>query len=308
MNNFKLLFRIFILLLVCTASAFSQTGNLGSTIRLRLPAGASFTQVMETYSEVVQDIGGMKNTINTANQMEMLWQVKDVDDRGNMRVDITYQRIQSSMDDPISGETILYDSNNPTTTNPMAMGYEVLIGKTVSMTISPTGELSNLEGWKAIQDEMVKGLGDVPEITKEQLKAQLSEESLFDGFKTLSGPYSSGPVSVGDSWTTDDQMSFMNIEMNASTTFRLTEATETEYILDLSGKISSKPGGSQIQMMGMDMTIETNGPQSGKLGLDRKTGFITRGTIENTMNQKIDMGQMGKIDQVVKTKVLFNIK
>ena len=84
--------------------------------------------------------------------MDTGFDVQNVDAEGNSTVGITQKRIQMSMNGgPVN---MSFDSDKPDPNNPVGQIMGVLIGKTISMKLDPTGKASDIEGIDKLVEDM----------------------------------------------------------------------------------------------------------------------------------------------------------
>ncbi|MFN4260843.1 MAG: DUF6263 family protein [Gemmataceae bacterium] len=108
------------------------------------------------------------------------------------------------MDINIGGNNISYDSiSGPTAANPLAEFFKALIGSEFTVTLSPEGKVTNIEG----QDAFLKKLIDANPQMKALLEQILNKQSMQQMADPLFAVVPGKEVKKGETWTRASQLS-----------------------------------------------------------------------------------------------------
>jgi hypothetical protein len=144
-------------------------------LKYDLQPSQSFTITSSSSDHFKQQIGGTEMAVNTTTSIGMLATVDSVTADG--------------MDLGIE-----YTDRKSTTDNPQARGsvdFTVLLGKKVSVVLSPRGELSKFTGFETLPEI---------ETSPEQV---LDEQNYVNEMKTIFPVLADHPVAQGDTWTSE---------------------------------------------------------------------------------------------------------
>jgi len=132
-----------VVVLLCGSQSHAQ-----ELLRWKLSEGENLTYVME--QDMTMTVVTGENTLITrlSQVMDMDWQVKSVDEKGNASLGQTVTRIRMNMETPQFGN-LSYDSDvNEPVTNPlltaMTRTFETLVDSEIGMTLSPLGEATDI--------------------------------------------------------------------------------------------------------------------------------------------------------------------
>ena len=167
-------------------------------LRWKLKAGDEFVAKVEQKSEVASSLGGAAPTLMTMESgLELGWKVTEVDEQGAATITQRFQRLRMKMEMPKSG-VISYDSSSeakPTgDAKAIATAVQPLLDAEIKLTLSPRGEIKNVELGEAAQ-KIVEGLE-----ASNPLKTLLSKEGLSNVLGQTVVILPEGDVKPGDKW------------------------------------------------------------------------------------------------------------
>ena len=135
--------------------------------------------------------------------------VQQVEANGNATVDWTYTRMQVSMEG-LPGMSFDWDSDRPdpsveaTPLGAMITPLKAMVGQTLTVVMTPLGEILERRGGDAMLAAMLEGLD--PEMAR-AMEGQLG--GMFEGmgsdFMGALGALPEDPVDLGDSWTSHSE-------------------------------------------------------------------------------------------------------
>ena len=208
-------------------------------------------------------------------------------DSGNTQLEMEFLAAKLNMD--MMGNKLSYDSDNKKAAesidpmHSMLAGLDALMGQKLTMTLSPTGEITSVDGVEEMYDKVINAL---PDIAKSVAQGIVQE----DQFKQLiQYPFlPEAAVKGGDKWNrTYAQVFGISGAMDIDNTYTyLGQTTQDEVQLDVlsyEGKVLT--GEDQIdQMMGMKISME-GGKNAGLIKLDQISGHI----VESDATQEMTM-------------------
>ncbi len=242
------------------------------TLKLNLPKGTkkkiAYDMNMNMNMNIPQQ-GPQKMVMAMGFEFDMA--VKDVDQKtGDHKIDMTYDRVKMNMD---AGPLVMkYDSaNKEDANNPLGQQLGVLVGKTITATISPEGKTKKVEGLEKLGPA---GQGD-------QMKQQL--EQMF----TM---YPPKPVDIGDSWSEKrDMAAGPGMNMKAEMKYTLVDRKDGKAIIKMDAKFDAA-GQAQLK-----------GTMTGKISINEKTGWTEGGNMDMKMS-----GNQGGIPLDMKAKITID--
>jgi hypothetical protein len=144
-------------------------------LKYDLQAGSSFTIASSSSDHFTQQFGGTEMAVNTSSTVGMLATVDSVTADG-MDLGIEYTDRKSTTDNPqVRG----------------SVDFTVLLGKKVSLLLSPRGELSKFAGFEALPQ-----IETAPEHT-------LDEQKYMNEMKSIFPVLADHPVAEGDTWSSE---------------------------------------------------------------------------------------------------------
>jgi hypothetical protein len=254
------------------------------TLRLNLEKGDTFTQVVTTDQDITQEVMGQKQAIQQVVVMTYDYEVVDVSSADQYTVQMTFGRIQSSMQS--MGQTMVYDSDSPPDApNPAFDAYQAMIGKTLTITLRSNGKVEKLEGTDELIDAILgasPGAAGSAEM-RAAMKEQYGDEALASMLQQSIAMFPDEPVAVGKSWTREMEITSM-MPLDLKVTWTLEGVTSNGYKLGVAGEMVT-PSDAKPRAMGMiPMQMRLSGTQSGTITLDRETGWAKSGALKQLIN------------------------
>ena len=156
--------------------------------------------------------------------------VRGVEPNGNITVDWTYTRMQMSAE--MGRTSFEWDSDRPdpslgnTPPGAMIAPLQAMLGRTLTVVMTPLGETVELRGAEAMLAAMLEGMDPAfAQMMEEQLGSVFDEEQMASQFMGGVATLPEAPVSVGDSWTTSTEvaMPMLGGTMTSETQNTITE-------------------------------------------------------------------------------------
>lgn len=281
---------ILLLAAIILFSATSCTEQEMVTLKLKLEEGRSYGLHMEMNQETTMTSLG-NTTMNQILGMDMSCDVKAVDDQGNMTIEFTYDSVNFQQKSPQMN--VSYNSSTHRGKVPdIAKGYAALVGKKITALITPTGYVSDIKGFEAIYNAVIKSIDFPPGPQRDQLidqfREQFGPESLREMMEQSMGYLPSKEVAVGERWNEQIELT-RGFPMRMDNTYHLQSRDAKKIKIGVESKLSSLPGAS-LKMGPVQISYDLTGNQSGIFYVDEDTGWITTSELTQDMSGNMKMG------------------
>lgn len=229
--------------------------------------------------------------------------VRQVEANGNATVDWTYTRVQMSTEG--DGMSFDWDSDRPdpsvtdTPLDSMVASLEAMIGLTLTVVITPLGEILEVRGADAMLDAMLGELdpSNAP-MMEEQFQTMFGEEWIGSSFMGGLGTFPEAPVGSGGSWTTRSETSvpFMGGSMaletrNTVTGFENRSGERVALILH-EGTIELDSSGEGFMGLPISFALD-DASHSGSTAFSIDRGLILSSTSRTEFVMSISMPDAG---------------
>ncbi|MEM1007480.1 MAG: DUF6263 family protein, partial [Myxococcota bacterium] len=259
----------------------AKTYNLG----LRWKAGKTYYLSLNTDQEIRQSVQGRKIKMNQTIRIGYTFNVRSVNKKGTAEVDLTYTNLyfkQRSM-----GRVIEYDSDRPTPSarNPLTQSFEMLVGKTLHVTITRKGKVKRFRGLDRILKHAMRQIMSkkINPAMRKQLKAQLmktfGEKPMRQSIAQMMEIYPEKPVKIGDSWQKVQDV-VAGYSMTLKRKWTLLAVRGPYAFLRVRTQILPGPSKSGLRMGPFQIHYNLRGTQKGSLFLRMSTGLIEKGQVK----------------------------
>ena len=292
--------RLITVSLFLTLSMITCAGTVRSQelLRWKLKPGEKLGYRVEQEMKMFSISGGTDTEMKMTSTMDIVWDVKAVDADGNASLGQTISRVQLTMEREPFGE-LKYDSNSEEIlTNPilqrMATMYDSLVGNEWTLTMSPTGQTSEVK----LPEKLLATLRSNP-----QLAGMVGGgEKMLETLANQSGVVlPDEPVSEGTSWqhVNTMDMPFGRMIMNLAMTYNGTEARAGRQY----AKIVIKPEMKIEPKADAAITVEVDHSEAnGILYFDAAAGRIARTSTNTDLEMTINSNIKQKIVQSMTMK------
>ncbi len=254
-------------------------------LKLRLAAGASHEMKMTQTQDISQTMQGQQMNVRQTQDMVLAMDCLAVDANGNMDVKMKYKSMKMSIEGPMG--KIEFDSENPAAPDPnrpdmkmMNAIFSAMVGSEFQMTLTPTGETSNIKGLA----EMLKKLKD--KVGEQAGPAEMFIDKMFDEnqVKEMTGNmmavYPNDAVAVGDSWYDTKSINFM-LPIDLDTTYMLKSVSSETAVIDAISKLDM---GDSSKIIDIDpnnkMAMQLAGTINATNEVDVKTGLTKKSNVK----------------------------
>jgi hypothetical protein len=305
------------LVLLVAAGAVRATSPQDGVLRYRWTQGETMryrtTQAATVTMSNMPGAGDMTVTTNVVQVQQLA--VQNVAADGTATIRMTFESVKLDMSTPMG--TMSYDSAAPASAgNPMvdmiAKSYGAIVGETITMVVTPSGEIKNIDGLAALAQKMAAGMpqgAGMPGVS-----SFMTEDSLRTLLEQNYAALPNRVVRPGESWNHNNKIktAFGTVDTAMTFTLKNVEAREGRQLASLSvaGKNTVTMDGAAATGMPMTMTMGS-GTSQGELLIDVKTGRLFRSSVQSTQPMSMNMtapdGTPVSIDAVTKTTLTVEL-
>lgn len=256
------------------------------TLNYNLSSGTTYSTKVVLEQDISQAFMGQSQDVESDQGYGIELTFTDFED-GKYSVKMVYKSIM--INQPMAG--LSYDSETATTEpTGSAKAVASVLDRELQFTLSKTGEVSNITGFEAMLDSMAANMGITGEaqlsLFKSQMSSQYNTQTMKDQLKRTLIVFPDKELDKGDLWTEDQSVS-APFAMNIQTTYEIADYDNDTVTLNVSSDIFSE--GGELVTNGATMTPDLSGIQSGTLKIDRKTGLILEGGMEQLISGVLNM-------------------
>ncbi len=273
-----------VLILLLAASAFGAEGTI---LRRAYKAGEKYLAVAGSEQDITRIApDGTTAKIRQTQRTEMLLEVLSVAPGGAAETRVTYKRMAMSVDSPTV--KFDYDSADPVKSavdNPFLTITKVLVGKTVTATVSDRGDVTAVAGVEPITAEVLAKIPEGPnrEAAKQELGKSLNTDSLKQALAIFGIPIPAEPKDVAQTWNWDQSVSLGHFaDMAIHTVCKVEAATEKSVEVSMNATMEI----TRVSP-GFTVTIDPASRNVGKTTFDRANAAITSGSSQSSLSMTV---------------------
>lgn len=270
------------------ASRRNADGKKVYKLRLNPSRGAKYYYDVTNESSVRMEVSDRK--IDQVNRSHTgVYYILDKDSAGNLLFELSYDKlhIYSKQDDV---ETELDAANAATTIDPVEKMLGALTSARIEATMSPTGEIRSVSGYKEMTSKIMEGLSGsdagARDIVRTRLEQMVGNGLIKNNMNQLFKIFPDSAVHVGDRWKLSSQQS-ATLNLNALSIFTLRKIEDGVAHVDSQGDISSDS--VKTSMQGYEVTTTLKGSQEGEYEMDVQTGMLLSARIKASVDGTLDM-------------------
>lgn len=276
---------LFILGLAATESLFSFRISDPVILRLNLTEGVTYKYNTTISQKISTMVAGQSynSDMNMASSIDM--KVKKKYGQDSMLLETKYSHMSMSVSS--MGHNTSFDSDNPGGDQGNEMGklYSVMSSHPVAITTDAWGKIIRIDGITQLSRSMDSSLqGDNPAM-KKVMESLFNEQSYKQALTNLN-MFQNKPVNMGDKWNQVITLTSI-VPMKINLTYTVKQINPSSVVLNVAGEIKSTADSADIS--GMTIPVHVTGTQTGTYTVDRATGLISTGNVDQDIQTKMSM-------------------
>ncbi len=280
---------VVLLLLALLSSCAPMASAEKILLRYNLQEGQTYSLRMNMEQKISQTLMGQEIAVNQTLGLDVHYDVQDVDNRGNMTAQVVIDALRYRMESPMGN--IEYDSQKPAAADPTAQIFGALVGAGFTMKISPTGEVLEVSGVQEMVEDILGRL-DTLGASRDQLMQTLGQWLDEKGLAQITGlntaVYPDYPIAVGESWSKEISGGGMGVmALSINNTWTLRSCQGGACTIEVRSTAQSAAGAAPVEMMGIQVSYDIAGDQSGTIQVDRTTGWIIHADLKQRFEGKV---------------------
>jgi len=302
-----------LLIFITSCKAPGSSGNENEkfdpdkTYQLRLSpaAGSSYHYDMINETDIDLEVDG--NDVNNQNKTEVGVTYKiNLDSAGNYVFSSVYDKIHITTRNNDS-KTELDATNGSISPNPVEKMLGLLKDATINVTITPTGEVIDMAGYKEIGEKLIAGFSEYDvagkKAAREQWESYIGTGLIKRNFDQLFKLFPDSAVHLGDTWKLTSRQEG-DLSYNVTGQYKLKAINPEIAIIESSGKISTSGNNEGSLESGGAPSANLTGDQSTEFEIETKTGMVisckVKATFEGTV---IALGREVPVKATMSVKV-----
>jgi hypothetical protein len=211
-----------------------------------------------------------------------------MDSIGNLLLSITFGDLKIFSK---KGDTEMHaDAQNASfSNNPVDVMLGALKDAKLTATITPTGEVINIEGYQELATELMK---DLPTDIETRKTAQAHFDKIIgkgiveNNLSQLFGIFPDSTIRRGDKWKLNSmQEGEFNFDVNNF--FQLEKINEQKAHISSTSELKSD--NTPVTLMGYSVTPSLNGEQEGEYTIETKTGMLLDSEVQSKVKGDIQL-------------------
>ncbi len=272
---------LYILLLSALTATLSTAQK--TNLRFNLEIGKTYTQIMNSKSNIVQEIAGQKMDITMGIKGGMTYLVKAVND-DTYDLEVRYKHLNMTMQLPQM--TLQFNSEESDKEDILSQILAEMIDKPFYIKIAKNGKIEAVKNIEALFTSAFNKFS-LSEAETLQVKNQLSkaygEEAFKGNMEMATAIFPDSPVVIGDKWTITTKLaSEMTADIN--TIYEFKAENKDHYLIQGRSKIETTNKDTYIETTaGMPMKVDLTGTMVSEIKVDKNSGWIIEANIAQEM-------------------------
>ena len=286
-SNNLLMKRLLILIvtIVFIPTVFAQKKKLG----FNLVVGKTYYQIMQSSSNIEQDIKGQKVSINLTISGQIAFNVTNLYDT-IYDVSVSYHQLAMSMKLP-NGD-VSFNSDNKDGNDSFSKLLNAIIDKPFFVKMTTLGRIVEVKNIDSVFEKALDKFPKLSEAQKQQMMGQLmqafGEKSFKGNFEMITAIYSNNPVEKGDTWIKKTNLE-TGMAATLIITFELKDNLENYNLIIGNGNIETLNKDAYTQANGMPTKYNLTGTLNSILKVDNKTGWIIEGKVNELISGTVEI-------------------
>lgn len=227
-------------------------------------------------------------------------QVKEKETNGNLTLDFTVDRVKANIKSS-TGESLVYDSNNPPTDSLMILQtktFDVIAKSNFSARISPTGDVLDIFRFDSIIDKLIADAPRKPSTEERfQISNDLSQGLLRPLIQQIFRNVTDKKLNIDSTWTLTYPTQFSVFEIDNTALYKVTKLFESDgkKLVEIDGSLKINAKGKQDHTEG-NISYKFHKPKisgTSKLFFDLDKKCFRSSMADVTFEVVVDMQQKG---------------
>ena len=278
-----------LLILIFVTAFFQTVFAQKQKLAFNLVVGKTYYQIMQSSSNIEQDIKGQKVSINLTISGQIAFKVTNLNDT-MYDISVSYHQLAMSMKLP--NRNVNFNSDNKDENDNFSKLLSVIIDKPFFVKMTTLGRIVEVKNIDSVFEEALDKFTKLSETQKQQMMGQLmqafGEKSFKSNFEMITAIYSNNPVEKGDTWTTKTDLE-TGMAATLITTFELKDKVENYNLIIGNGNIETLSKDAYTQVNGMPAKYNLTGTLNSSLKVDNKTGWIMEGKINELISGTVEI-------------------
>ena len=253
-------------------------------LELNLIKNETYLQKFNSDMMITETVNGQPMDIKMTIGGTMSYKVINILD-SIYNMDVTYKVLFLKMN--LQGRDIEYSSEKKDTNDIFSNILGLLKDKSINMNISKAGRIKDLKGIDSLFSGIFEMFPNLPEDKKQQIKEQMKqsfgEKSFKGNLQMTTSIFPETTVSIGDKWKINSVLE-STMKANLETTYELKDIKDSCYIITGTSTLNTNKNGKDFEMSDMKIKYDFNGTIVSELKIDKKTGWIIEGKVNQEMS------------------------
>ncbi|MEM1122572.1 MAG: DUF6263 family protein [Bacteroidota bacterium] len=270
------------------------------TMDMSVEKGANFDYAITTSSDMGMAIMGQDMSVTGESMQNFNFMVKEVNPTGVSDIDFKISRMTVDFTMPMVGD-MSYDSDKGAEKDSPFNSLGGLIGKTMEANLNRQGKVTSIEGADALLKQVLGKMKGGDQLAG-MLEGYIGESAFKNVFASITGFSQGKALKVGDTWSKSVETS-SGVNMMSDYTYTIRERDGGKVTIDVTGKAKTDPKAEPIEAQGMKITYSLEGPITGTIVVDEKTGWATTSDNQQDLSGKMTMGGTPMGDMKIDAKM-----
>lgn len=267
-------------MLLMVVSAWAQK----TTLALNLKKGTTYYQNTVSNVSIDQNLGGQTMTIEMSITGKMAFLVKEAS-ATEYTMDVSYASLGMEVKGPTG--TMAFSSDKKDESDVMSSIMGEMVGKTFTVVMLKNGKVKEVKDVDKLYSTIFDKHTDLPEMSRQQIKAQLSQaygEKAFKGnIEMTTAFYPEKPVAKGEKWQSTSKIeSTMVLDLNS--TFEYLEHGKGYHAIRGEGKLTTADAEKFVESNGLQMRYDLNGTMTSDIKIDDQSGWVIEAVMKQDMS------------------------
>jgi len=211
--------------------------------------------------------------------------IADVAESGEATITVKYLAVVTKGNGP-TGEYD-YDSEKdkePPAEGPAAMQAK-MVGQSFTMKMTPTGKVTDVQGYDKVLEAMTKGSGEEAAAVRAQLKQMFNNDTFKGMMQQMAPPLPEEKVGKGDSWSNEFQVKMPMIGgMNFTLKSKLSDLQDNNAHIEQDIKVELKGGDKDNPLAGLVEIKDGKGKATAVYSTDKGCFLSQKSSMDMTIS------------------------